>query len=331
VSTLAGNSASGDQNGHGINARFNSPSGVEVTPDGNTILVADTSNHKIRTVCMLTQEVGLLAGNVSGYQDGDAGDAFFNSPADVAVAPDGLSVLIADRDNNRIRKLDMQTRIVSTVCGGTIAWDQDGVGTNAYFDKPTGIVITPDGTRALVADRDNNKIRSINLATRVVTTLSGSGTYGYVDSVSNAARFASPLKIILTSDGAHVLVTDQDNHKIRKVSLSTGYATTLAGSSEGYENGDSTAAKFSAPAAITLTPDGGTAIVGDSANLRIRTVNLASGEVGLFAGNGGTNALRLYICLSLFYLSLLRSRVRVCVCACVRACVLPFVLACCAH
>jgi len=295
VTTFAG-SGFGQQDGGADHAKFNQPWSVAVSPDGNTILVADAFNHKIRVICRLSGDVksvagGGVVGNVSGYQDGLASDALFKHPADIAITPDGLTALVVDRDNHCIRKIDLYLQVVSTFAGSILNGSQDLVGTNARFDTPTGIVITPDGLRVFVVDR--HRIRAIAMETGAVTTLAGSGLKGYINGPDLTARFNNPLKIVLTPDAHYALVTDHDNHKIRKVDVSTGRVTTLSGSSAGFQDGVATLAnadasnlaKFNGPAAIAITPDGGTAIVSDL-NLRLRTVHLTSGEVGRFAGSG---------------------------------------------
>jgi len=288
VSIVAGNaSSSGYQDGTTYAAKFDQPFALAVTPDGNSALVADLANHKIRLVCMLSGTVSTLAGGNSGYQDGNASSAQFNAPIDIAVTPDGAAALIVDRDNNRIRKIDMKTRVVTTLAGSSYAGFQNGVGEQARFNQPKGIAITHDGTRALVVDQ--NRIRSIDLSTGEVTVLSGpvlSGSYeGDQDGVSNSARFRNPFKICLSTDSSFALVTDQGNHKIRRVNVNDGSVTTLAGDgSAGYADGSDP--QFDSPAGIAITSDGATAIISDTNNLRLRSVNLATGVAGLLAGTG---------------------------------------------
>jgi hypothetical protein len=221
-----------------------------------------------------------------GYQDGNASDALFNSPTDIAITPDGASALIVDRDNNRIRKINMQTRVVTTLAGSGLEGLQDGAGNEAKFKKPTGIAITTGGLRAFVVDQ--NLIRSIDLITGVVTVLSGSNVVGDQDGASNSARFRNPVKICLSKDGSFALVTDQGNHKIRIINLNDGFVTTLAGKGHAVGPGyaDGSEPQFNSPAGIAITSDGGTVIISDTNHPRLRSVNLATGDSDLLAGTG---------------------------------------------
>ncbi|WP_394758663.1 NHL repeat-containing protein [Flavobacterium sp.] len=101
VSTLAG-STSGFANGTGASAQFNSPRGIFVDSSG-AIYVADTDNHKIRKISA-TGEVTTLAGSTIGFTDGLGSIAQFSSPSALIKDSNG-NIYIADRDNNRIRKI----------------------------------------------------------------------------------------------------------------------------------------------------------------------------------------------------------------------------------
>jgi len=77
----------------------------------------------------------------------------------------------------------------------------------------------------------------------VVSTFAGNGTYGYADGVSTSAKFSQPLGVAIDSSG-NVYVADYAGHRIRKVSTA-GVVSTLAGSgTNGYADGDGTAAQF---------------------------------------------------------------------------------------
>ena len=79
-----------------------------------------------------------------------------------------------------------------------------------------------------MADSYNHKIRKIVISTGAVTTLAGSTSSGSTDATGTAAKFNYPKGI--TTDGTNLYVADFVNHKIRKIVISTGVVTTLAGS-----------------------------------------------------------------------------------------------------
>ena len=177
------------------------------------------------------------------------------------------------------------TGTVSTFAGSGSAGNADGIGTAASFDGPSGI--TSDGANLYVADAGSKDIRQVVIATGNTTTLAG-GTYGNSDSTDGTgatASFGNPSGI--ASDGSNLYVADMTNHSIRKVVITTGETTTLAGSVAG--NADSTdntgaTAKFYYPFGVTT--DGTNLYVADQYNHSIRRVVIATGETTTLAGTG---------------------------------------------
>ncbi len=161
----------------------------------------------------------------------------------------------------------------------------DGTGTDATFYTPTGI--TTDGTNLYVTNYGNHTIRKIVISTLAVTTIAGSaGTYGSADGTGTAATFNYPFGI--TTDGTNLYVTDYGNHTIRKIVLSTGAVTTIAGSAGAYGSADGTgaAATFYYPAGITT--DGTNLYVADYGNNTIRKIVISTLAVTTIAGSAGT-------------------------------------------
>jgi DNA-binding beta-propeller fold protein YncE len=126
-----------------------------------------------------------------------------------------LVVFVADSYANTIRRVDVETGIVSTIAGrADVAGSQDGIGAAATFDLPSGIAVSHDGTFALIADKNNNKIRKLMLATGEVTSLAGSNaiycslqytvgcvdTAGSTDGVGGAASFNFPFSVDISPD-----------------------------------------------------------------------------------------------------------------------------------
>ncbi len=173
--------------------------------------------------------------------------------------------------------LNVNANLVSVFTGSAGgAGSSDGAGTAAMFNNPSGI--TTDGTNLYVADTDNNTIRKIVISTGAVTTLAGSaGSTGSTDGIGTAARFYGPSGI--TTDGTNLYVADTDNNTIRKIVISTGAVTTLAGSAgiAGGTDGIGTAASFNVPRGITT--DGTNLYVADMWNHAIRKIVISTGAV----------------------------------------------------
>ncbi len=157
------------------------------------------------------------------------------------------------------------------------------VGHGAAFDFPEGIAT--DGESIFIADSGNHTIRKMAISTGAVTTVAGSAyAPGAVDcTVAAGARFNFPSGI--TADGINLYVADTNNHSIRKIAVSTGAASTIAGDSNfaGYSDGVGTAAHFNYPRGITVA--GTDLYVADGDNHLIRKVEIATGAVTTIAGD----------------------------------------------
>jgi sugar lactone lactonase YvrE len=221
VTTLAGNGFPGFADGTGGangTAMFRQPEGVAVDSVG-TVYVADFGNHRIRMIDA-SGNVTTLAGNGHlGFADGTGGPdggAEFDFPSGVAVDTGG-NVYVADKDNNRVRKIDA-LGTVSTLAGNGFSGYSDGTGGpngTAEFDFPSGVAVDAQGN-VYVADAANDSIRLID-PSGDVTTLAGHGDFGFDDGSGGAwgtAAFASPFGVAVDLAG-NVFVGDTDNNRIR--------------------------------------------------------------------------------------------------------------------
>jgi hypothetical protein len=282
-----GTTTSGTTNGTGNAARFTQPSGI--TTDGTNLYVCDDS-HVIRRIVISSGAVTTFAGTSgsAGRTDGTGAAARFEFPK--SITTDGTNLYVTE-DSNKIRKIVIATGVVTTFAGAPVgtntSGDTDGTGTAARFNSPIGI--TNDGTNLYVADQSNNKIRKIVIATGEVTTLAGPAqgtiTSGDLDGTGNAARFGFPRGI--TTDGTNLYVSEFGNYKIRKIVISTGVVTVLAGPANGTVtfgdlDGTGNSARFNNLNSITT--DGTNIYVADQGNHKIRRIVIATGVVTTPAG-----------------------------------------------
>ncbi|TYB79952.1 hypothetical protein ES674_08525 [Bizionia myxarmorum] len=272
VSTFAG-STNGFADGTGIDAQFDSPRGITIDNAGN-FYIADTENHKIRKINP-NGTVSTIAGSIEGDADGTGTNAQFNAPEGIAIDSQG-NLYIADRDNNKIRKIT-PNGAVTTLAGNTAGY-ADGTGADAQFYGPTGITVD-NQDNLYVADNRNNKIRKVT-QNGMVSTVAGSNP-GDTDGTGTNAQFYGPQEITADSQG-NLYIADSGNHKIRKIN-SSGEVTTIAGSIEGNADGTGIDAQFYIPIGITLDSQGNLYIA-DSYNHRIRKIT-PSGLVSTIAGS----------------------------------------------
>lgn len=210
TSTFAGKAHHGHYDLIGSDARFYHPHGIDISENGAFALVADHNNHRIRHIDLASRKVTTLAGQSSaGFKDATGTAAKLYYPRGVAISPDNAFCLVADQSNHRIRKVVIATKVVSTFAGSGSAGHRDATGTSAQFYNPPGIAISYDGSFALVADSHTHRIRHINMATRAVTTLAGSGSAGFTDHTGGNARFYYPHGVAISNDGTFCLIADQ--------------------------------------------------------------------------------------------------------------------------
>jgi len=229
----------------------------------------------------LTTKVTTFAGSGStGSTDStDPATATFNNPN--GLTTDGTNLYVADNANNLIRQIVISTGEVTTIAGSGSRGRSDGIGTASSMYTPIGI--STDGTNLYWSDHLNDTVRQMVISTQVVTTLAGATTSGSADGTGIGATFYRPYGT--TTDGTYLYVADYFNHSIRKIVISTGVVTTLAGTgSSGSSNGNGTAASFTYPTGITM--DSTNLYVAEKDGRRIRKIVIATKEVTTLAGSG---------------------------------------------
>ena len=283
VTTFAGAGYGGHNDDTGTAAVFRNPKSI--TTDGTNLYVADYNNHKIRKIVISSKVVTTLAGSTYGYDDGTGTDAKFHYPS--GITTDGTNLYVAESGTHQIRKIVISSKVVTKLAGYRYSGDTDATGEDARFDTP--VDLTTDGTNIYVADNKNHSIRKVVISSGVVTTFAGtSGAYGSTDDTGNDARFKNPTGI--TTDGTNLYVVDQGNLTIRKIVISSGVVTTLAGTAGGnnYAVIDDTGpdAAFNSPNRITT--DGTNLYVTEKDTHIIRKIVISSGVVTTVAGTSGS-------------------------------------------
>jgi sugar lactone lactonase YvrE len=249
--------------------------------DGNSVV----------SITVATGAVTPLAGmpNMAGSDDGSGAAARFTIPSGLSL--DGAGNLwVSDRVNNTVRRIVIATGAVTTPVGlPGAAGSNDGVGSAARFSSPAAITADRAGS-VFVADRSNNTVRKIAIASAQVTTIAGAAAVlDHADGVREAARFRYTAGVAADRSG-NVFVADSGNHVIRRIAAATGAVTTIAGAvgMAGSADGTGAAARFNfgSPGQAVLTADGaGNLFVSGFFSNTIRKVVLATGEVTTLAGN----------------------------------------------
>jgi len=276
ISTFAGG---GGAEGYSVDggpatgAGFYNPDGIATDNSGN-VYIADGSNRIYQV-----NSSGIIysfAGNgVHGFY-GDGGPAYtaeIGESQGVAVDNSG-NVYIADADNNRIRKVNKISGIISTIAGnGTGGYSGDGgPATLAELNNPSNITVDAVGN-VFISDNGNEVIRRVNTS-GIISTIAGNDTGGYSGDGGPATigELADPQGVAV-DDSGNIYIADVGNSRIRKVNTS-GIINTFAGNgfvSFGGDGGPATLASLNSPAGLAV--DGsGNVYIADNGNNRIRKV-----------------------------------------------------------
>jgi sugar lactone lactonase YvrE len=268
-------------------ARFQSPAGLAVDPDGN-VFVADFWNHSIRKVSpagLVTTVAGSAA--ESALVDGPAAVARFEAPNAVAIDA-ARNLYVTDQMSSVVRKITPQG-VVSTLAGSrAVQGGADGTGAAASFFQPRAPAVDAAGSVLVL---QGGAVRRISPQGVVTTWVGRFDAQGSADGIGTAARFTVPGGMAVDAAG-NVFVADSGNHSIRKITPA-GVVTTFAGSPgvPGHLDGRGAAARFRWPTLMTFDADG-TLYVADTDNSVVRRIT-PQGEVSTVAGVGSTRAVAL--------------------------------------
>jgi len=260
-----------------IEALLNFPGAVAVDAHGH-VYIADTMNHRIRKVDADSGIISTIAGTGQKRWSGDgeaAVSAALNEPTALALDQKGR-LYIADQSNHRVRRLDLDTGIITTIAGtGEAGYSGDGMpGHEASLSGPSGLAVGVDGT-LYIADTFNGRIRKVDADTSVITTVAGDGAeYRYQGNPHEfSTSLSRPYGIALEADG-HLLVTDSDSHLIRRWHRQKKIITRVAGNgSPGYggDGGVPLESSLNYPFGVAVDHQGNIYIA-DTFNHRIRMI-----------------------------------------------------------
>ena len=277
---------SGD-GGPASNAALNFPRGLALDAAEN-LYISDANNNRIRRVDVGTGIITTIAGTTQGF----SGDGFPATSAHLAL-PHGIAInalgdiYFADKSNERVRRIS--GGIITTVAGNGLTGSSGdgGQATSASLSGPAGVAVDDTGT-FFVADSFNNKVRRVDGGTGIIARFAGTGTFGFSGDGGPAASamVGQPNGVSLDA-GGDLFIADTANHRIRRVSIGTGFITTVAGTTSGFagDGGPAVAARLQSPQGVRAEA-AGDYLVADTMNQRIRFVDGATSFITTVAGNG---------------------------------------------
>jgi sugar lactone lactonase YvrE len=178
-------------------------------------------------------------------------------PGKVFVDPNSGILYIADTGHHRIVAADQVSGDVHAVYGSGRAGYGDGAATEAMFDSPQGMALSPDGRLLYVADTNNHAVRAIDLASGTVSTALGRGTIGWPPVGGSATEVAINSPWALEQRDGKLYIAMAGHHQIWVMDLASDVAQPLVGNSrESTLNGPLAVAELAQPSGLAFDDDG---------------------------------------------------------------------------
>ncbi|HEY2585695.1 MAG TPA: hypothetical protein VGI81_08020 [Tepidisphaeraceae bacterium] len=266
---------SGD-GGPATKAELNEPYEVRFDKSGN-LYFCERLNHVIRKVDATTGTISTFAGIGKPGFSGDGGPATkaaFKEPHSIQFGPDG-ALYVCDIGNNRIRRVDPQTGIVTTFAGtGEKKPTPDGAKfATSPLHGPRAIDFDSNGY-LWVALREGNSVYRLDLKTGIAHHVAGTGKKGFTGNGGPALRatLSGPKGLSVGPDGA-VYLADTESHSIRRIDPTAGTITLVAGTGQKGDgpDGPPTAGRLARPHGVFVDADG-TIFIGDTESNKVRII-----------------------------------------------------------
>jgi sugar lactone lactonase YvrE len=296
--TVAGNGQNsyGGNGGPASTAAFNGPTGIFFDPPSSYLYVCDANNNVVRTI-NTAAIVTNYAGNGFGAGTGTGGYTGDGNPATSAelFIPQGIvrdtfgNTYVADAGNHVVRKINASGVITTFAGTGTAGSGGDGSpATGATLNFPVGVAIDTSGN-VYISDFNANVVRKVNTS-GIISTIAGTGTAGYnFDGVAaTTAQLNAPTHIVVDAHGT-LYICDDQNHRIRKVNLTTGIINTMVGTGTPGNSGDhgpASTAQINLPRGIAIDHSGNLYFTDVAENV-IRKVSIMTDTITALAGTAG--------------------------------------------
>jgi len=221
---------------------------------------------------------------------GCSGSVCLVEPTAMTLALDG-TLIVADGLGQRVFRFSPANSALTVIAGtGTSAYSADGTpAAQASLRRPAGVAVAEDGSM-FVAEETGNQVRRIDPA-GLLQTVAGSGSASSGGDGGSATGAGIYLPAGLASGPGQLYIAESGAHRVRRVDLDHATIETVAGTgarSFGGDGGPAIQASLAVPQSLALTPGGNALYISDRDNHRVRLLNLNTGIITTYAGNGST-------------------------------------------
>jgi sugar lactone lactonase YvrE len=271
---VGGKGFAGDE-GPAQEAKFNGPHNLIVDKGGN-IFIADTWNNRIRRIDPRNRVTTFAGKGTKGFSGdgGAAAQAEFGGIYCIAFDPSQKHLYLADLDNRRIRAIDMDRGIVTTIAGnGESGVPKDGGEAEKSPLVDPRAVAADDKGNIYILERKGNALRVVDASGKIRTLVGPKVSVATDEEGRNSRSLKGPKHLCIDREG-DVIIADSDNHQIRKYIPSEKKLVTLAGTGKAGSQGlggPPREVELNQPHGVFVAPDG-TLYIADSTNHRVLKV-----------------------------------------------------------
>lgn len=293
VGTAAGGGGDVMEGIPALQTELSSPAAIAL--DGDLLYIAEAGAHRVRRVDLRSGLIRTIAGSGAVGYAGDGGqatDARLANPAGIAIA--GQLLYIADYGNNRVRRVDMATGIITTVAGtgGSGVAGDGGKATDAELFHPACLTI---GRNVLfVSDEGNNRVRAVDTKTNLISTVAGGGWLtGGDGSPATNVILAKPAGLAFVADPAgrndSLFIAEENGHRVRVVEMKSRVISSMAGTGIAGIDGDGKDGRdtrLTRPRGVMAF--GNVLYFSEAGSNRVRMLNRSTMRLTTLAGSGQT-------------------------------------------
>lgn len=307
VRTLAGSGGYSDVDGIGTSASLSQPYALWfATRQTRDVLFFTSNSHVVRQVDLTTRAVSYIAGKSDflGYNgDKTFSNTYFNYPKGIWYHPSRDELYVVDSNNQRIRRLVFSTQTVQTVVGTgeSFVTTTDEQGTSTHLSFPSSLVGDTNTNKLYLTDSGNGYIKEYDIATGMTKNIAGGGSFYQFttnpvgdNGVGTSAYMHFPLS--LWKYNTDLYITELAGGRIRKLNLTTGIISTVAGNvnyanNYGYygDGGNAADAQLNTPSGGMVDSAGKNIYFADQYNNMIRKIDITTNIITRYAGKVTTS------------------------------------------